>query len=119
SSGGRRARGGAEARRAARTTGTAKQQGFIRRNIPLYEPFTTEQLELIEHNAEVVLQEIGIDFRDDAEALAMWKDAGADVKGDRVRFPKGLVRSLLKTAPSEFVQYARNPERNVSVGGAN
>src|SRR5436190_2615689 len=117
SSGGRRARGGAEARRAARSAGTAKQQGFIRRNIPLYEPFTTEQLELIEANAETVLQEIGIDFRDDAEALSMWKAAGADVKGDRVRFPKGLVRSLIKTAPREFVQYARNPERSVTVGG--
>lgn len=119
STGGRRARGGAEARRAARTSGVAKQQGFIRRATPLYEPFTTEQLELIEANAETVLQEIGIDFRDDAEALSMWKAAGADVKGDRVRFPKGLVRSLLKTAPREFVQYARNPERSVTVGGNN
>jgi trimethylamine--corrinoid protein Co-methyltransferase len=117
STGGRRARGGAEARRAARGSGTAKQQGFIRRNVPLYEPFTTDQLELIEANAETVLQEIGIDFRDDAEALSMWKAAGADVKGDRVRFPKGLVRALLKTAPREFVQYARNPERSVTVGG--
>jgi trimethylamine--corrinoid protein Co-methyltransferase len=119
STGGRRARGGAEARRAARTSGVAKQQGFIRRATPLYEPFTTEQLELIEANAETVLQEIGIDFRDDAEALSMWKAAGADVKGDRVRFPKGLVRSLIKTAPREFVQYARNPERSVTVGGNN
>ena len=117
STGGRRTRGGAEARRAARGSGTAKQQGFIRRNVPLYEPFTTDQLELIEANAETVLQEIGIDFRDDAEALSMWKAAGADVKGDRVRFPKGLVRALLKTAPREFVQYARNPERSVTVGG--
>ena len=32
---------------------------------------------------------------------------------------KGLVRSLLKTAPREFVQYARNPERSVTVGGNN
>jgi trimethylamine--corrinoid protein Co-methyltransferase len=115
----RRGRGGAEARRAARTGGPVRQQVFIRRNIPLYEPFTPEQLELIEHNAELVLQEIGIDFREDAEAIRMWKDAGADVKGDRVRFPRGLVRSLIKTAPREFVQYARNPERNVTVGGGN
>src|SRR5262245_16018909 len=115
----RRSRGGAEARRAARTHGTVRQQGFIKRNIPLYEPFTSEQLELIEQNAELVLEEIGIDFRDDAEAVGMWKDAGADIKGDRVRFPRGLVRSLIETAPREFVQYARNPERNVMVGGAN
>ena len=116
---GRRSRGGAEARRAARTAGTVKQSGYVRRQTPLYEPFTTEQLELIEANAETVLEEIGIDFRDDAEALSMWKDAGADVKGDRVRFPKGLVRSLLKTAPREFTQYARNGANNVQVGGNN
>jgi trimethylamine--corrinoid protein Co-methyltransferase len=115
----RRSRGGAEARRAARTHGPVRQHGFIKRYIPLYEPFTNEQLELIEHNAELVLQEIGIDFRDDAEAIRMWKDAGADVKGDRVRCPRGLVRSLLKTAPSEFIQYGRNPERNVMIGGGN
>ncbi len=42
---------------------------------------------LIEHNGRHGAAEVGIDFRDDAEALAMWKAAGADVKGDRVRFP--------------------------------
>jgi trimethylamine---corrinoid protein Co-methyltransferase len=47
----------------------------------------------------------------------MWKDAGADVLGDRVRFPKGLVRGLIKTAPREFTQHARNPKRSVTVGG--
>ena len=119
SSGGRRARGGADARRAARTSTTIHQAGFIRRKIKLYEPFSDDQLELIEHNAELVLQEIGVDFRDDAEALAMWKAAGADVKGDRVRFPKGLVRGLIKTAPREFTQFARNPANNVTVGGKN
>ena len=119
--GGRRVRGGggADARRAARTSTTVHQSGFIRRKIKLYEPFSDEQLELIEHNAEIVLQEIGIDFRDDAEALQMWKDAGADVKGDRVRFPKGLVRGLLKTAPREYIQHARNPANNVTIGGMN
>ncbi|MBL8895016.1 MAG: trimethylamine methyltransferase family protein, partial [Rhizobiales bacterium] len=116
---GRRARGGAEARRAARTGVAVKQAGYIKRNIPLYEPFSADQLELIENNADIVLQEIGIDFRDDPEALGMWKEAGADVNGDRVRFPKGLVRSLLKTAPREFTQYARNPANNVTVGGKN
>ena len=96
---GRRGRGGADARRTARTSTSVHQAGYIRRKIKLYEPFSDDQLELIEHNADTVLQEIGIDFRDDAEALAMWKAAGADVKGDRVRFPRGLVRSLIRTAP--------------------
>jgi trimethylamine--corrinoid protein Co-methyltransferase len=115
----RRARGGAEARRAARAGSGTEQKAAIKRRIPLYEPFSEDQLALIEANAETVLQEIGIDFRDDAEALAMWKNAGADVQGERVRFPKGLVRSLIKTAPREFVQHARNPKRSVTVGGDN
>ncbi len=72
---------------------------------------------LIEANADTVLEEVGIDFRDDAEALAMWRDAGADVKGEQVHFPKGLCRALLKTAPSQYIQHARNRERNVQIGG--
>jgi hypothetical protein len=64
-----------------------------------------------------MLEEIGIEFRDDAEALALWREAGADVKGERVRFPKGLCRELLKTAPEVFTQHARNPARSVQIGG--
>jgi trimethylamine:corrinoid methyltransferase-like protein len=30
-------------------------------------------LALIEKNADTLLEEIGIEFRDDAEALALWK----------------------------------------------
>ncbi len=73
---------------------------------------------LIEENAEVVLQEIGIDFRDDPEALALLRDAGADVQGERVRFPKGMCRAVIRTsAPAEFTQHARNPQRSVIIGG--
>jgi trimethylamine---corrinoid protein Co-methyltransferase len=118
---GRRSRGGggADARRASRTSTTVKHAGYIRRVVKPYEPFSDEQLELIEHNAETVLQEVGINFFEDPEALVMWKDAGAEVKGDRVRFPRGLVRSLIKTAPREFTQHARNPANNVVIGGMN
>jgi trimethylamine---corrinoid protein Co-methyltransferase len=123
---GRRARGGADARRAARTNTAVKHAGYIRRNIKLYEPYSDDQLELIERNADTVLQETGIDFYEDEEAVQMWKDAGADVKASasdprrfRVRFPRGLVRSLIKTAPREYVQHARNPANSVVIGGNN
>jgi trimethylamine---corrinoid protein Co-methyltransferase len=123
---GRRARGGADARRALRTNSAVKHAGYVRRKTKLYEPFSDDQLELIENNAEIVLQETGIDFYEDEEAVRMWKDAGADVKPSpidprrfRVRFPRGLVRSLIKTAPREYVQYARNPANNVVIGGNN
>jgi trimethylamine---corrinoid protein Co-methyltransferase len=120
-SSGRRGRGagaGAAARRAARSGGgPGKSLTYITRKIRTYEVLDEEGLALIEANADTVLEEIGIEFRDDAEALALWKEAGADVKGERVHFPKGLPRSLLKTAPSIYTQHARNPERSVKIGG--
>jgi len=86
----------------------------------LFEILNEEGLSLIEHNADTILQEIGIDFRDDAEALQMWKDAGADVQGERVRFPRGMCRKLvMDSAPSLFTQHARNPEKSVLIGGNN
>ena len=115
---GRGERGGAAARRAARTGGGAGLQlTYIKREVPVYDVLNEEGLALIEANADTVLEETGIEFRDDAEALALWKDAGADVRGERVHFPKGLPRSLLKTAPSVFTQHARNPARSVQIGG--
>ena len=86
----RRSGGGAEARRAQRSgAGPGPQLTYIKRQIPLYEVLTEEGLTLIENNAETILQEIGIDFRDDPEALDLWRGAGAEVKGERVRFPEG------------------------------
>ncbi|MCJ7599526.1 MAG: trimethylamine methyltransferase family protein, partial [Methyloceanibacter sp.] len=111
-------RRGRSARRAARGGGgPGVQLPYVTRKIAAYEVLDEEGLALIEGNADTVLEEIGIEFRDDAEALEMWKKAGADVKESRVRFPKGLCRSILKSAPETFVQHARNPERNVQIGG--
>lgn len=119
--GGRRSRSegrGAAARRASRSGGgPGPSLPYITRKIGVYEVLDEEGLQLIERNADTVLEEIGIEFRDDAEALALWKEAGADVRGQRVHFPKGLCRELLKTAPKEFTWHARNSARNAHVGG--
>jgi len=110
-------RGGRDARRAARAKSQAVRKPFVTRRIPCYEVLTEEGLALIEHNAETILEEIGIEFREDEECLALWRDAGADVDGVRVRMPRGLARKIMETTPTEFTQHARNPERNVQVGG--
>ena len=113
----RRARGGRAARQAARSVGV-EAPAYITRRVPVFQSVDDATLELVEHNAETVLAEIGIEFRDDAEALALWRGAGADVDGERVRFPRGLCRKLIQdSAPGEFVQHARNPERSVRIGG--
>ncbi|MFZ5963771.1 trimethylamine methyltransferase family protein [Thalassococcus sp. BH17M4-6] len=116
----RRSRGGGgAARRAERSAVSVETAKYIERNIPNFEVLTEEALEIIETNAETVLAEIGVNFVNNPEALKRWKDAGADVDGERVRIPRGLARELCKTAPSHYTQHARNPARNVVVGGKN
>ena len=114
-----RGSGGASARRAERTSTIVEQLPYIQRKIREFEILDDEAMEIIERNADTVLEEVGVEFRDDAEAIALWKEAGADVQGERVHFPKGLCRELMKTAPKQFTQHARNPERNVEIGGKN
>lgn len=72
----------------------------------------------IEENAEIILSEIGIAFQETPEALDLWRQAGATVEGELVKMPKGLCRDIISaSAPSEFIQHARNPERSVRIGG--
>jgi len=59
---------------------------------------------------------MGIEFMDD-ETLSILRTGGAEVEGQLVRFPPGMIEELVAKAPSQFTQLARNPERNVVVGG--
>ena len=92
---------------------------YVKRRIPFF-PFADEEaLVRLEDQADWLIQEIGLEFRDDEQALRIWRAAGADVEGTRVKAPRGMIRELCRTAPSEFTQLARNPERSVRIGGAN
>jgi trimethylamine--corrinoid protein Co-methyltransferase len=111
---------GREAKRAARLAHAVDIIPFITRKIPYYEVLNEEGLALIEQNADAILEEVGIDIKGDEEVLQLWRNAGADVQGERVHFPRGMCRSLIqKTAPREYVQHARNPARSVTIGGKN
>ena len=116
-SGGRRS-GGRAARQAARAVSNAVSVPYITRTMTPFEVVSDEALELIEANADTVLEQVGIDFRDTPEALRLFADAGADIDGERVRFPRGLCRHIVQaTAPARFTQVARNPAHNVEIGG--
>ncbi len=90
---------------------------YITRAIPPYAVLGEEGLQRIEHTADRILAEVGIDIRDDEDCLALFRKAGAKIDGMRVRFEPGHLREILKTAPSSFVQHARNPARSVRIGG--
>lgn len=111
-------RSGRQARQLERSKkGTGLGRPFILRNIPTYDVLSEENLLRIEGAADRVLAETGIEFRDDPEALAMWRKAGARVEGVLVKFEPGLLRELLRSAPASFTQHARNPLKSVQIGG--
>ncbi len=90
---------------------------YVTRKIPYYAFLDEEALSRIEDQAFHLLETVGIEFREAPDALARWRQAGAEVNGTRVRADRGLVRSLLASAPAEFEQRARNPARSVRIGG--
>ena len=111
-------RSGRSARQAQRATkGGGMGRPYIVRNIPTYDVMSEENLLRIEGTADRILAEVGIEFRDDAVALDHWRKAGADVQGLLVKFPPGMLREVLKTAPAQFMQHARNPAQSIVIGG--
>ncbi len=92
------------------------QQRYITREIPVYDLLDEAGVELLHDTSMQILEEIGIDFRDE-EACRHWKEAGADVRAERVRIPRALVEEKLAMVPQSYVQVARNPERSVVIGG--
>ena len=104
-------------RSSRRTRAVAAAPAYITRQIPFYAFMDEEGLARIEDQADWIIQEIGLEFSGDPEALDIWRRAGADVRDTRVRAEKGFVRHLCQTAPSEFTQHARDPDKSVKIGG--
>lgn len=121
----KRQRGGRSQRREARLSGDqAIRRPYIVRGIPTYDILSDESLTAIEATADRILAEIGIELREDGEAMRLYRQAGANVTEEtdgiwRIRFEPGMLREILKTAPAEFTQHARNPANSVQIGGRN
>ena len=108
----RRGRG---ARRAVRETRDVTMLPALRRRLPLTEPMDAEQVERIDAASMSILEDVGVIFRDEI-ALADWRRAGADVRGETVHLDRGLVRELISTIPSAFTYHARNPANSLPFG---
>ncbi len=92
---------------------------YIKRNLPHFDPLDPEQVERINQQVDWMLENIGIAFRDDPKALAIWQKTGTKIDGDRIFADAKWVRELCSQAPTEFEQLARNPDRSVVIGGNN
>ena len=99
----RRKGGGRAGRREARAAAPVSKSPYIKRTIPYVEILSEEGLSLIEQNADQLLADVGIDFLDDPEVLDLFKSAGADVNGTRVRFPHGMCREIIQRSAPERI----------------
>ena len=90
---------------------------FIQRNLPYFNPLDEAALLKLEAQVDWLLENIGIEYRDDPEALEIWRQGGAEVQGTRVKADAQLIRALCAKAPRKFTQLARNPARSVEIGG--
>ena len=113
----RPARRGRAARMRKRNASAPLASSIFKRNIPRYPVLHSEALEAIEEQADWILKEVGIEFRGDEEALRLFKEAGADVQGERIRFEEGHVTNLCCTAPESFRMESRQAEHSIILGG--
>ena len=108
-------KGGRSARRAARVNGPIVHHPALISKVPVYEVTNEEGIEQIHDLAMRIVEEIGVDFRD-AESLEIWGKTDAEIDGERVRVGRDTLLELVAKAPSQYIHYARNPERTVTVG---
>jgi len=78
--------------------------------------FSKEDLAMIHASSMKVLAQTGIVFNDH-DALQLFKDNGFRIDGEKVHFSEKDILKALDTAPSTFELHARNPEKNLSIGG--
>ncbi|NLS15492.1 trimethylamine methyltransferase family protein [Rhizobium sp. P40RR-XXII] len=114
----RRRAGGRGAERSRKPSGT-KYLNLVN-NLARTELLSPEALDDIHEASLTILEEIGMDIIL-PEARERMKAAGADVTPgkERVRFDRDLIMELIASAPSTFTLHARNPLRNVEIGGRN
>ncbi len=99
--------------------GSVPASPYIQRKLAFFDPLNEEDLARLEAQVDWIFQDVGIAFRDDPEALELWRREGARIEGDIVRADAQWIRSLCAKAPKSFTQMARNPERSVVIGDGN
>ncbi|NEI71545.1 methyltransferase [Rhizobium lusitanum] len=114
----RRRAGGRGAERSRKPSG-AKYLNLVN-SLTHTELLSPEALDDIHNASLTILEEIGMDIIL-PEARERMKAAGADVTPgkERVRFDRNMIMELIASVPSTFTLHARNPLRNVQIGGRN
>ena len=84
--------------------------------MPHYDILSPEAMEVLERGWRRLISEIGVEFLHE-QALEHFRRAGQRVEDSVVKLDPEFVLEQVAAAPSEFELAARNPARNVHVGG--
>jgi len=77
---------------------------------------TKEELTKIHDTSMQILGDTGVAFNDN-EALEIFRQHDFKVDGKKVFFTENQIRKAVESAPGKFTVTARNPEKNVVIGG--
>ena len=111
----RRKKSGRTTRRESQPSGTI-QITQPTNNLPVYNLVSEKIIETIHQKSLEILSEMGIAFLDD-ESQAILKEHGVIIEDDIAYFDPATIDEYLAKAPTQFTQLARNPQRNVTIGG--
>lgn len=92
------------------------QSGAKEKQSVSFRVLSDDQIEEIKRAALDVMQQVGFKVYH-AGAKKMLKQAGAVIRGDRVRVPEHVVNGCLATAPKGYTIYSRDGQRAMEVEG--
>ncbi len=81
-----------------------------------YQPLTQKQINQIHQASLAVLEQTGVHVENE-KALALYRQGGAKVEGDRVYLSSSMVGEALDKAPSKVLLAGRDPEQDVILEG--
>ena len=84
--------------------------------LPVYELASDDALDVIHNASLTLLSDVGIDFYHD-EAQAILRTHGVRIDGETAFFDREMIAEYVAKAPRKFTQLARNPARQLSIGG--
>jgi trimethylamine---corrinoid protein Co-methyltransferase len=107
--------------RSQRTTGL-RQLPFARVRNP-YRPVelvSADQIEAIHHASLRLLADVGVEVLHE-ESRRIWRQGGArvDESNLRVRCDPAMIEEQIAKAPAVFTMHARDPQKNLEIGGDN
>ncbi|WP_420548416.1 trimethylamine methyltransferase family protein [Curvivirga sp.] len=78
--------------------------------------FSNEKLDYIEGLTAQILEEVGMELRDDQQSLTALKEMGASVQGERVRISFDILKSYINKAPTFFTWRGVSDDKSLTIG---